>query len=37
LLVEYNTRVSSAMEDYCAKSHNTVPESNGAVEEFVIK
>jgi hypothetical protein len=22
------------MEDYCAKSHNTVPESNGAVEDF---
>jgi hypothetical protein len=24
------------MEDYCAKSHNTVPESNGSVEDFVI-
>jgi hypothetical protein len=22
------------MEDYCAKSHNTVPEFNGAVEDF---
>ena len=25
------------MEDYCAKSHTTVPESNGAVEDLVIK
>jgi hypothetical protein len=37
LLVEYNTRASSAMEDYCAKSHNPVPEFNGAVEDLVIK
>gem|GEM_PF-5554919 len=34
MLVEYNTWASSAMEDYCAKSHNTVPESNGTVEDF---
>jgi hypothetical protein len=25
------------MEDYCAKSHNTVPECNSAVEDLVIK
>jgi hypothetical protein len=24
------------MEDYCAKSHNPVPEFNGAVEDLVI-